>query len=86
MSISRCRQRTSSDSYYVLTAACIVSDVVCRCWQEPNDLNDITAEPWSLVFTYRFISFAFTNLYMLLNISLLLYLLHNIQLEWHCIA
>jgi len=40
---------------------------------------------WSLVFTY-IISFAFNVFYMLLHIRLLLYLFHNIQLEWHCIA
>ena len=41
---------------------------------------------WSLGFTWRFILFSFNIFYMLLHISLLLYLFHNIQLEWHCIA
>jgi len=41
---------------------------------------------WSFVFTWLLKSLAFTIFYMLLHIRLLLYLFHNIQLEWHCIA
>jgi len=31
-------------------------------------------------------NYNFNIFYMLLHIRLLLYLFHNIQLEWHCIA